>query len=69
LPLPCVALAAACLFPSRGPANAELLARLGDLKDRGLITEEEFQKEKRRCPVEHHDPLLSVDRSGRRGAG
>ena len=33
---------------SRGPQRYELLARLGDLKDRGLITEEEFQKEKRR---------------------
>jgi hypothetical protein len=41
-------LAASAFARSRGPQRYELLARLGDLKDRGLITEEEFQREKRR---------------------
>lgn len=42
-------LAAAVLARSRAPQRRyELLARLGDLKARGVITEEEFQREKRR---------------------
>jgi hypothetical protein len=41
-------LAASAFARSRGPQRYELLARLGDLKDRGVITEEEFQREKRR---------------------
>jgi len=41
-------LAASAFARSRAPQRYELLARLGDLKDRGLITEEEFQREKRR---------------------
>jgi putative oligomerization/nucleic acid binding protein len=43
-----ILLAAWALARSRGPQRYELLARLGDLKERGLITEEEFQREKRR---------------------
>ncbi len=43
-----VLLAASAFARSRAPQRYELLARLGDLKDRGLITEEEFQREKRR---------------------
>ena len=52
--LPLLSLVALILFAawalarSRRPQRYELLARLGDLKDRGLITEDEFQKEKRR---------------------
>jgi hypothetical protein len=41
-------LAASAFARSRVPQRYELLARLGDLKDRGVITEEEFQREKRR---------------------
>ena len=41
-------LAASAFARSRSPQRYELLARLGDLKDRGVITEEEFQREKRR---------------------
>jgi hypothetical protein len=41
-------LAASAFARSRGPQRYELLARLGDLKDRGVITDEEFQREKRR---------------------
>ncbi len=41
-------LAASAFARSRGPQRYELLARLGDLKARGLITDEEFQREKRR---------------------
>jgi putative oligomerization/nucleic acid binding protein/FtsH-like protein len=40
--------AASAFARSRAPQRYELLARLGDLKDRGVITEEEFQREKRR---------------------
>jgi hypothetical protein len=40
--------AASAFARARAPQRYELLARLGDLKDRGLITEEEFQPEKRR---------------------
>jgi ATP-dependent Zn protease len=43
-----ILLAAWALARSRTPQRYELLARLGDLKDRGVITEEEFQREKRR---------------------
>ena len=43
-----ILLAASAFARSRAPQRYELLARLGDLKDRGLITEEEFQREKRR---------------------
>jgi ATP-dependent Zn protease len=43
-----ILLAALAFARSRGPQRYELLARLGDLKDRGVITEEEFQREKRR---------------------
>jgi hypothetical protein len=43
-----ILLAASALARSRVPQRYELLARLGDLKDRGVITEEEFQREKRR---------------------
>ena len=41
-------LAASAFARSRSPQRYELLARLGDLKARELITEEEFQREKRR---------------------
>ena len=41
-------LAASAFARSRVAQRYELLARLGDLKDRGVITEEEFQREKRR---------------------
>ncbi len=40
--------AASAFARTRAPQRYELLARLGDLKDRGVITEEEFQREKRR---------------------
>jgi Short C-terminal domain len=43
-----VLLAASAFSRSRRPQRYELLARLGDLKDRGVITDEEFQREKRR---------------------
>jgi len=43
-----ILLAASAFARSRGPQRYELLARLGDLKDRGVITDEEFQREKRR---------------------
>jgi putative oligomerization/nucleic acid binding protein/FtsH-like protein len=43
-----ILIAASAFARSRGPQRYELLARLGDLKDRGVITEEEFQREKRR---------------------
>jgi hypothetical protein len=43
-----ILLAASAFARSRGPQRYELLARLGDLKARGVITEEEFQREKRR---------------------
>jgi hypothetical protein len=33
---------------SRRPQRYQLLARLGDLRDRGVITQEEFEREKRR---------------------
>jgi hypothetical protein len=40
--------AASAFARSRRPQRYELLARLGDLKDRGVVTEEEFEREKRR---------------------
>lgn len=40
--------AASAFTRSRGPQRYDLLARLGELKDRGVLTEEEFQREKRR---------------------
>ena len=43
-----ILLAASAFARSRGPQRYESLARLGDLKSRGVITEEEFQREKRR---------------------
>jgi hypothetical protein len=43
-----ILLAASAFARSRAPQRYELLARLGDLKDRGVITEDEFQREKRR---------------------
>jgi hypothetical protein len=43
-----ILLAASAFARSRGLQRYELLARLGELKDRGVITEEEFQREKRR---------------------
>jgi len=43
-----ILLAASVLARARGPQRYELLARLGDLKDRGVLTEEEFHREKRR---------------------
>lgn len=43
-----IVLAASALARSRRPQRYELLARLGDLKDRGLVTQEEFEREKRR---------------------
>jgi putative oligomerization/nucleic acid binding protein/FtsH-like protein len=43
-----ILLAASAFARSRAPQRYELLARLGELKDRGVITEEEFQREKRR---------------------
>jgi hypothetical protein len=43
-----ILLAASAFARSRAPQRYELLARLGDLKDRGVITEEEFEREKRR---------------------
>jgi hypothetical protein len=43
-----ILLAARVLARARTPQRYELLARLGDLRDRGVITEDEFQREKRR---------------------
>ncbi len=43
-----ILLGASAFARSRVPQRYELLARLGDLKARGVITEEEFQREKRR---------------------
>jgi putative oligomerization/nucleic acid binding protein/FtsH-like protein len=43
-----ILLAASAFARSRVPQRYELLARLGDLKARGVLTEEEFQREKRR---------------------
>ena len=43
-----ILLAASAFARSRLPQRYELLGRLGDLKARGLITDEEFQREKRR---------------------
>ncbi|TMC70008.1 MAG: SHOCT domain-containing protein [Chloroflexi bacterium] len=43
-----IVLAAAVLVRARSPQRFDMLARLGDLRDRGVITEEEFQREKRR---------------------
>jgi len=43
-----ILLAASVLARARGPQRYELLARLGELKDRGVLTEEEFHREKRR---------------------
>jgi hypothetical protein len=43
-----ILVAASAFARSRVPQRYELLARLGELKDRGVITEEEFQREKRR---------------------
>jgi len=43
-----ILLAASAFARSRGPQRYELLARLGELKDHGVLTEEEFQREKRR---------------------
>jgi hypothetical protein len=40
--------AASAFTRSRGPQRYDLLARLGELKDRGVLTDEEFQREKRR---------------------
>jgi hypothetical protein len=49
LVLVALVLAAAAVFSrARTPQRYELLARLGDLRDRGVITDEEFQREKRR---------------------
>jgi hypothetical protein len=43
-----VLLGATALTRSRAPHRYEALARLADLRDRGVVTEEEFQREKRR---------------------
>ena len=43
-----ILLAASAFARSRVPQRYELLARLGDLKAHGVITDEEFQREKRR---------------------
>jgi hypothetical protein len=43
-----ILLAASAFSRSRRPQRYELLARLGELKDRGVLTDEEFQREKRR---------------------
>jgi ATP-dependent Zn protease len=43
-----VFLAAAAFTRARGPGRYEQLALLADLRDRGAITEEEFQREKRK---------------------
>jgi hypothetical protein len=43
-----VLVAAVAFARARAPQRYELLARLGELRDRGVITDEEFQREKRR---------------------
>ncbi len=43
-----VLLAAKAFASSRAPERYEALSRVADLRDRGVITEEEFQREKRR---------------------
>ena len=43
-----VLLAAYAFARARAPERYETLARLADLRDRGAIDEEEFQREKRR---------------------
>jgi ATP-dependent Zn protease len=43
-----ILLAASVVSRSRAPQRFEALARLGDLRDRGVLTEEEFQREKTR---------------------
>ena len=43
-----ILLAASLLRRSTAPHRYESLSRLADLRDRGVITEEEFQREKRR---------------------
>jgi len=43
-----ILLAAAAFARSRAPQRYEALSRLADLRDRGVLTEEEFQREKRR---------------------
>jgi ATP-dependent Zn protease len=40
--------AAAAIARSRAPDRYEQLARIADLRDRGVLTEEEFQREKRK---------------------
>ncbi len=43
-----ILLAASAFSRARAPHRYELLARLADLRDRGALSEEEFQREKRR---------------------
>ena len=43
-----VLLGATALTRSRAPHRYDALSRLADLRDRGVVTEEEFQREKRR---------------------
>ena len=43
-----ILLAAKAFANSRAPERYEALSRVADLRDRGVITEEEFQREKRR---------------------
>jgi ATP-dependent Zn protease len=43
-----VLLAASAFTRSRAPQRYEALSRLADLRDRGVLSEEEFQREKRR---------------------
>ncbi len=43
-----ILLAAKAFASSRAPERYEALSRLADLRERGVITEEEFQREKRR---------------------
>ena len=43
-----ILLAAKAFANSRAPERYEALSRVADLRDRGVVTEEEFQREKRR---------------------
>jgi ATP-dependent Zn protease len=43
-----ILLAASALARARGPQRFDALARLGELREKGVLTEEEFQHEKRR---------------------
>ena len=43
-----ILLAAKAFASSRAPERYEALSRVADLRDRGVLTEEEFQREKRR---------------------